>query len=258
MAETLAEAAARAACVLPAAHVAALAKYAATQGGPDPGETGAQALISTPVFREQVAQIWDAWRREPATTGHAVAAALRAACATVTRVRGEVTVKPVVTGPTSYVVPLSSTSAVVLGLVEQARSELVLASFASYPPPALLEALQAALDRGVSLTLLLETLDKDGTEWPAAHAFDRLHGKASILTWPYERRDATARGLPRMHAKIVAVDRHTALITSANLTGNALENSLEVGVLIRGGGIPDQLVQHIDALVAGRVLRVRT
>lgn len=254
MAETLAEAVAHAGCVLPTTHLDALADHADTLNGPG-DEARARVIIPNPVFREQVAHIWDAWRREPATTGSAVAASLRTAAATVARLRRETSVDPVVTGPTTYVVPLRSTSAVVLRLIGEARTELLLTSFANYPPPWLLDALQAALDRGISLTLLLETLDQDGVEWPAAHNFDRLQGKLTILIWPREQREATGAALPRMHAKIVIADRRAALVTSANLTGNALDHSLEVGVLIRGGDVPIRLANHVDTLVARRVLR---
>ncbi|WP_425454039.1 phospholipase D-like domain-containing protein [Nocardioides immobilis] len=38
-----------------------------------------------------------------------------------------------------------------------------------------------------------------------------------------------------MHAKVLVVDRRTALVGSANLTGHALERNLECGLLVRGG-----------------------
>ena len=38
-----------------------------------------------------------------------------------------------------------------------------------------------------------------------------------------------------MHAKAVIADRSVAFVTSANLTGSAMDHNLEVGVLMRGG-----------------------
>jgi phosphatidylserine/phosphatidylglycerophosphate/cardiolipin synthase-like enzyme len=35
-----------------------------------------------------------------------------------------------------------------------------------------------------------------------------------------------------------AADDHTALVTSANLTGHALTQNMELGFLVRGGSIP--------------------
>jgi phosphatidylserine/phosphatidylglycerophosphate/cardiolipin synthase-like enzyme len=46
-----------------------------------------------------------------------------------------------------------------------------------------------------------------------------------------------------------------AFITSANLTGAALEHNLEVGVLVRGGSVPARLHEHFLALMGSGVLR---
>ncbi len=48
-----------------------------------------------------------------------------------------------------------------------------------------------------------------------------------------------------MHAKVLVVDRRTALVGSANLTGYALERNLECGLLLRGGPVPSLLVDHL-------------
>ncbi|MFN8105307.1 MAG: phospholipase D-like domain-containing protein [Acidimicrobiia bacterium] len=41
-----------------------------------------------------------------------------------------------------------------------------------------------------------------------------------------------------LHAKCAVADDHTALVTSANLTGAGLEHNMELGLLVRGGGVP--------------------
>jgi phosphatidylserine/phosphatidylglycerophosphate/cardiolipin synthase-like enzyme len=48
-----------------------------------------------------------------------------------------------------------------------------------------------------------------------------------------------------MHAKVLVVDRKTALVGSANLTGYGLERNLEAGMLIRGGPVPALLAEHL-------------
>jgi cardiolipin synthase len=48
-----------------------------------------------------------------------------------------------------------------------------------------------------------------------------------------------------MHAKVLVVDRQTALVGSANLTGYGLERNLEAGILIRGGHVPALLAEHL-------------
>jgi phosphatidylserine/phosphatidylglycerophosphate/cardiolipin synthase-like enzyme len=43
-------------------------------------------------------------------------------------------------------------------------------------------------------------------------------------------------------------------ITSANLTTAALERNMELGMLIRGGPVPDKLRQHLAALATTKVI----
>ena len=52
-----------------------------------------------------------------------------------------------------------------------------------------------------------------------------------------------------MHAKIAVADKHICFITSANLTGNAMEKNMEAGVCITGGEIPELMHNHLSSLV---------
>ena len=60
------------------------------------------------------------------------------------------------TGPPSQVTSSRLTSSVVIDLIDSARAEILLVSFANYPPAALREALERAVERGVFVTVLLE------------------------------------------------------------------------------------------------------
>jgi phosphatidylserine/phosphatidylglycerophosphate/cardiolipin synthase-like enzyme len=53
-----------------------------------------------------------------------------------------------------------------------------------------------------------------------------------------------------MHAKAAIADRSAALVTSANLTGHALDLNMELGLLVRGGSVPARLADHFNALFA--------
>ena len=53
----------------------------------------------------------------------------------------------------------------------------------------------------------------------------------------------------RVHAKVAVADRQLCFITSANLTGYAMERNMEAGVLISGGNIPNTLHLHLSALI---------
>ncbi len=56
-----------------------------------------------------------------------------------------------------------------------------------------------------------------------------------------------------MHAKVLVVDGSVALVGSANLTSRAMEQNLEIGVLVRGL-VPGQLVRYVADLRAAGML----
>ena len=57
--------------------------------------------------------------------------------------------------------------------------------------------------------------------------------------------------VPRtLHAKFAVADGRCLLTTSANLTGNALERNMELGLLITGGEAPREVVRLVDDLIA--------
>jgi phosphatidylserine/phosphatidylglycerophosphate/cardiolipin synthase-like enzyme len=61
-------------------------------------------------------------------------------------------------------------------------------------------------------------------------------------------------GRAALHAKAAIADDHTALVTSANLTGFAIKDNMELGLLIRGGPVPGRLASHLRELIAKQEL----
>lgn len=51
-----------------------------------------------------------------------------------------------------------------------------------------------------------------------------------------------------MHIKVLVRDHDAALVTSANFSENAMDHSLELGVLITGNDVPAKLRSHFDEL----------
>ena len=150
-------------------------------------------------------------------------------------------VTPVWTGPDSTAGHGRLTLAVVADLIDEAERELVLASYATVPGDNVRQALHAAVERGVALTLLLERPQDNPKFRGHSDPFPGL--SARRLAW-----QAAARPLDAaMHAKVLVVDRRTALVGSANLTGHALERNLECGLLVRGGPVPTLLADHLLA-----------
>jgi phosphatidylserine/phosphatidylglycerophosphate/cardiolipin synthase-like enzyme len=107
------------------------------------------------------------------------------------------------------------------------------------PSASIRQALHAAVQRGVDLTLLLERNADNPGFGGSDDPFPRI--AARRLAWPANARAAGAS----MHAKVLVVDRKTALVGSANLTGHALERNLECGLLVRGGPVPALLAGHL-------------
>jgi cardiolipin synthase len=135
------------------------------------------------------------------------------------------------------------TSAVVVDLISQARSDILLVGYAVHTEPAVAAQLAKAADRGVTITLLLERQDDNAKFSGTGAAFPGL--PAIRLAWPGDRRDPGAS----LHAKVLVVDGAAALIGSANVTGAAFERNLECGLLIRGGRHPAAVRAHILSLL---------
>ncbi|MFD9465013.1 phospholipase D-like domain-containing protein [Streptomyces sp. NPDC060027] len=60
----------------------------------------------------------------------------------------------------------------------------------------------------------------------------------SVAVW----HRATSTGV--LHAKLIAADRHTAFLGSANLTDRALTDNIELGVVLRDPAVVGPLVDH--------------
>lgn len=172
------------------------------------------------VYQEHAKVICRTWERCPHISGVAIAAAIRAGAAAVASSRSVNRVSLVWTGPPTRALGIRQTRAVVNTIVANATETLVLMSFASYGVDDLAKALSKAVDRGVKVSLILETHDDSGGNltFDAAKAFSLLIGRANFYRWPVEAREAFFAGSARLHAKCILADRSIALITSANLT----------------------------------------
>ena len=207
-------------------------------------------------YREQARNISRAWARTPEVTGDVVAAAMRSAAATAAAVRSEHSVSLVWTGPPTEVSGLRSTRAVLSTLVANAAESLVLLSFTSYDVAELTTSLAAATERGVKVTLILETPDNPGGPliFGPTHPFDPIKTTASFYRWPLEAREAFFATTASLHAKCVIADRSSLLITSANLTSAGINDNIELGVLIEAGSLPERLSRHLELLIEAGML----
>lgn len=128
------------------------------------------------------------------------------------------------------------TSQVLPQLFARAERRVIVAGFAFYEASNIFEPLHArARDTGIEVEFFIHV---DGTgqnahmspsnfftySWPWRDVTPRLY---------YDARADTADTSSTMHAKCVIVDEREVLITSANFTGRAQHDNVELGVLIR-------------------------
>ncbi|MDP8991536.1 MAG: DISARM system phospholipase D-like protein DrmC [Actinomycetota bacterium] len=248
MSERLAAEVARFARSLPVDQVELAAAYLERQAAPVPGMREAvAALVPTAPFRAQARVLVDTWAMADGLSGAALALSLRAAVRVSEAGRSEQHIEVVWTGPEGRL-DTRMTYAVVVEVIGAARKRLTLVSFAAYRVEAVVEALREAALGGVEVRLVLD----GGT--PAARAFRTLGDAVHVYTWEPTLRDANDPGHAAMHAKAALADDQVALVTSANLTGHALDRNMELGLLVRGGDVPRALAEHFDGLIKDGVL----
>ena len=157
------------------------------------------------------------------------------------------------TGPTTPIVSARRTEQALLQVINAAEHTLFMTSFVAYDVSTIVRALNAAADRGVMVSMLLELSRKHGgsINFDVIGKMRTLVSGAQLYAW----RDKTALFLEgRVHAKVAVADGRVCFITSANLTGYAMDRNMEAGVLITGGHIPRLLNDHLQALVTLNVI----
>ena len=156
------------------------------------------------------------------------------------------------TGPETASVPVRQTEEALLQVIRAAKKDLFIVSYVAYAIPNVMDALQDAQERNVTMNFLLEqSLEAGGkvsvdsiatlkNRLPAAH----------FHIW----KQPNAKVPAAVHAKCAVADGETAMITSANLTDKAMNDNMEIGILLNGGIVPKQLSAHFHALVTEKII----
>jgi phosphatidylserine/phosphatidylglycerophosphate/cardiolipin synthase-like enzyme len=181
------------------------------------------------------------------------AAYLRGLAAGYAEHAGTVRIESVWSGPGTHRVPVRATAQVLVDLVEEASHELLLMTYSAKPYPPLREALTAAVGRGVTVDVVVETLAGAGGALGGAEPAAAFADVAGIRLWHWPRAQRTEEGA-KMHAKIAVADRRVLLVSSANLTQSGVGRNIEAGLLVRGGTAPRRAAEHIAELTASGVL----
>lgn len=213
---------------------------------------GLPDIVGTPLARTVVAQLVAAWQNTEVGSGE-LAAMLLAASHVYTKAVSEQSIELVWTGPTTPFVSARRTEQALLQVINSAEHSLFITSFVAYDVSTLVNALNAASDRGVAISMLLELSQEHGGSitFDAIGKMRTLVPAARLYAWSNK---AAPFSDGRVHAKVAIADRRMCFITSANLTGHAMEKNMEAGVLISGGDIPTLLDRHLSALIGTRVV----
>lgn len=215
--------------------------------------------IQQPAFRDILSKVLSLTLPAIATLSpRAIALGIRSIVAVRNRGSDYGEVELVWTGPSRPLVALRRTDQVLTDLIREAKRSLMIVSFVVYKVPHIAAAIAEAIDRGVSISLILES-EEDSSGKLSINGFDQLNSvnlkSVALFTWPIENRGKTKDGLAgSLHAKCAIADRSSALISSANLTEFALNLNMELGALVKGGDVPMQISDHFQYLIDNGIL----
>jgi len=196
------------------------------------------------------------WKNTPILTPPELAAALRGASNTASMIENRESIEMVWTGPSTGLVPSRHTEQVLIEVIVSAQRRLFIVSFIAYDIETVVKALQNAVERNIRVDILLESSKSEGGKAyiDSISTFKDRIPSANFYRWELDPRSSEEpNGV--VHAKCAVADGKMAFITSANLTTAAMERNMEMGVLIRGGNLPEKLDQHMAALVTTGIIR---
>lgn len=197
-----------------------------------------------------------AWRKSFGISPKEVAAALRGAKAASELHEARGALEMVWTGPSTGLVPVRHTKRVLCEVIDAAKHRLFIVSFVAYDVTSIVDALRGAIGRGVQIGALLELSESHGGRvgHDSIATMRKLFPAMDMYVWRSGKGTLSGAPTGAVHAKCAVADQEVAFITSANLTGAAMERNMELGVLIKGGNIPSELHRHLEALVSTKVV----
>lgn len=172
----------------------------------------------------------------------------------------------VVTGPVIENTEMLKTGSRLIEVVQHARRELMLATFALYQGDQILAPIHQAMvqNPGLDVTLILNVPRKYGDTTLTEQVIEAYQRDFLTKHWPWEIRPKVyhfpaslhlkASERASMHCKFVLADEERCFITSANFTLAAQTKNIEVGVELFGSCEPKALSTYFKALIHGGVL----
>lgn len=161
------------------------------------------------------------------------------------------------TGPDAGVVAFRRTEQAILQVLDSAQQRITLVSYAVYSIPNIRGALVRAAQRGVRINVIVETPDRiEGqNEYSTLQALGQdVANCSTVYYWPQEKRRSYGEKFGILHVKCATADGRWLFLSSANLTEYAFSINMELGMLVTGGSLPDQVEANFDRLIAAGVL----
>ncbi len=182
-----------------------------------------------------------------------LASALWAAAETADSFHAENRVDILWTGPTSTAVPVRRMEQALCELIDSARAKLLIVSFVAYKAEKVYLAIRSAIERGVRVSFLTEASKEHGgsLDVDPCDMLKKKFPEADFYRW--ENPDASHPAV--VHVKCAIADERMALVTSANLTGAAMDKNMELGLMISSRRVVGRMAAHFAALVTEHVLR---
>lgn len=181
-----------------------------------------------------------------------LAAAIRAAAVTAVSERDRTNIQIIWTGPATTAVSVRMTERVLCDLVDMAKETLFVVSFVAVKADRVYAKIAEAVARGVKVSLLTESSKAHGGQLdddPIKRLREKIPG-ATFYRWTAKANISAGR----VHAKCAIADRRAALVTSANLTEAAMENNMELGLLVEDNRLAGRLADHFAALATEKII----
>ena len=141
---------------------------------------------------------------------------------------------------------LGSIESAIHRLFTMANDEIIIVAYAiSSATPQLFEHLRSVLQRGTRIRVVINRFVQQPTT--VQQQLHQLHRTFPHLLQIYSFTPHNNEA--DLHAKIILVDRHYALVGSANLSLRGLMDNHELGVVVEGKGAAD-IATAIDQLLA--------
>lgn len=181
-----------------------------------------------------------------------LAIAMRGAAAAAERMRERTKIQLIWTGPATTAVPVRMTERALCDLVDMAKQTLFVVSFVTFKANRVYAKISEAVARGVKVSFLTESSKEHGGSLDSdpIKLLEEKIPEATFYRWTAKANVSAGR----VHAKCAIADRRAALITSANLTEAAMENNMELGILVENDHLAGRLADHFAALATEKII----